>query len=217
MTKGNRSHITRFGLPGVDRIPFGMHACHLYRSREDLLAALVPYVVEGLRASERCIWVTAPPLPAREACQALEPYGVDEAIETGALVVHDFDRWYTNTAGLKGQDVVLVWLREEARALAEGYNGIRIAGNISFVTPDDWSTFLEYEQTLTGHFKNRRIVALCSYVLTQCTEQQVSEVVDAHQWALQRSGTDSKWFAHFSSQFKSGLSLSTCALRSNRA
>ena len=23
------SHITRFGLPGIDRIPFGMHACHL--------------------------------------------------------------------------------------------------------------------------------------------------------------------------------------------
>jgi hypothetical protein len=27
------SYITCFGLPGIDRIPFGTHACHLYSNR----------------------------------------------------------------------------------------------------------------------------------------------------------------------------------------
>lgn len=31
-------HITRCGLPGVDRVPFGMHACHFYRDRQNLVA-----------------------------------------------------------------------------------------------------------------------------------------------------------------------------------
>ena len=34
------SHITRFGLPGIDRIPFGMHACHFYSSRDQRVGTL---------------------------------------------------------------------------------------------------------------------------------------------------------------------------------
>jgi MEDS: MEthanogen/methylotroph, DcmR Sensory domain len=75
----NLSYITRFGLPGIDRIPFGMHACHLYSNRDQVISALVPYFVAGLRANERCLWVTAPPLLAPEACQALRVNGVDDA------------------------------------------------------------------------------------------------------------------------------------------
>jgi hypothetical protein len=36
---------------------------------------------------------------------------------------------------LKGLDVIQFWLEEEERALAEGYNGLRITGNTSFLTP----------------------------------------------------------------------------------
>jgi hypothetical protein len=38
MTMATRSHITHFGLPGIDRIPFGMHGCHLYSTRDELHA-----------------------------------------------------------------------------------------------------------------------------------------------------------------------------------
>lgn len=201
----NLSHVTRFGLPGIDRIPFGMHACHFYNNREELLGALVPYFIAGLRGNERCLWVTASPLPAREAHQALQGAGVDDAIQAGALLVLDFDQWYANSAGPKGNDVVELWLKEEARALAEGFNGLRIAGNTSFLKPDDWSTFIEYEQTVSSHFKNRRIVALCSYLLAKCNDQQMSEVVHAHQWALQSPDVGDKWVAQFPSQFKGRL------------
>jgi hypothetical protein len=187
------SHITRFGLPGIDRIPFGMHACHFYRNWDQLVSALVPYFVAGLHANERCLWVTAPPLPAREAYQVLRPHGLDDAIQRRALLVLDFHQWYANSGGLKGQDVVQLWLREEERALAEGYNGLRIAGNTSFVKAGDWSTFIEYERAVTTRFKNRRIVALCNYGLAQCDDRQMSDVLEAHHFALHGSDADWQW------------------------
>jgi hypothetical protein len=58
----NLPHITRFGLPGIARLAFGMHACHLSSNRDQLVGALVPYFVAGLRGNERCLWVTAPPV-----------------------------------------------------------------------------------------------------------------------------------------------------------
>jgi two-component sensor histidine kinase len=91
---------------------------------------------------------------------------------------------------LKGLDIVQLWLEEEERALDAGYNGLRIAGNTSFLTPGDWSTFMEYEQAVTAGFSGRRIVALCSYALAHCNDQQMSDVMHAHHCALERPDAD---------------------------
>jgi hypothetical protein len=54
-----------------------MHVCHLYRNRDQLVEALVPYFVVGLRGHERGFWRTGPPVPWRVACQALRATGVE--------------------------------------------------------------------------------------------------------------------------------------------
>jgi CheY-like chemotaxis protein len=169
-----------------------MHACHFYRDRDELIAALVPYFVAGLQGNERCLWITAPPLPAREAVQALRAAwdGVDDAIRAGALRIIDFDRWYAGSTGSNGTDVVQLWLDEEERALAAGYNGLRVTGNLSFLEPGDWSAFMAYEEAVTARFNGRRIVALCSYAVPQCDDQHMSEVMHAHHCALEHPDAD---------------------------
>jgi signal transduction histidine kinase len=87
-----------------------------------------------------------------------------------ALRILNFDQWYASSAGLKGLGVVQLWLEEEERALAEGYNGLRITGNTRFLEPAHWSTFMQYEQAVTARFNGRRIVALCSHSLAQFSE-----------------------------------------------
>ena len=90
-----------------------------------------------------------------------------------------------------GLDVVQFWLEEEERALADGYSGLRITGNVTFFEPDDWSTFMEYERAVSAGFNGRRIVALCSYSLPGCTTQQMREVMHAHDCACERP--DAAW------------------------
>lgn len=193
----NLPNITRLGLPGIDRIPFGFHACHFYSNREQLIEAMVPYFVAGLRNKERCLWITAQPLPAHEAIAALRAAwdGVDDAMQTGALSIVDFEQWYVDTVGLKGRSVLQIWLEEEERSLAEGYTGLRITGNASFLKPDDWATFMEYEEAVTTRFKGRRIIALCSYSLEQCNNQQINEVMRVHRCALHGPNPDGHWMA----------------------
>lgn len=192
MNVATLSHMTSCGLPGVDGVPFGTHACHFYRDRDELVAALVPYFVAGLRANERCLWITASPLPAREALDELRAAwpDADHAIETGKLRIIDFDAWYDKIGQSKGSDVVQLWLDEEDRALAEGFSGLRVTGNISFLTPATRPSFMDYEKSVSAQFKNRRIVALCSYLVTQCEDTQVSDVMHAHNCALEREDTN---------------------------
>jgi len=183
------SHFTDCGLPGVSQIPYGVHMCCFYKTREELVAALVPFFLAGLRANERCVWITAEPFPAVDAIVELEKAGMDARaqIERGALVVRDFSDWYAEAGALKGSDVVDLWLAEEARTLAAGYTGMRITGNVTFLQGgEDWSVFMEYEALVNRAFAGRRIVTLCTYWLEQCGPTEMMEVLQRHNAALER-------------------------------
>lgn len=159
------SHLTNLGLPDIGVVPYGLHACHFYTGAADLEDVLVKYFAAGLRNRERCIWVTAEPLNAPHARAALQKAGVDVIAEEhdGALAVKDYADWYANTVGLKGVDVVQQWLAEEERAIAQGFNGLRITGNVTFLTDESWPEFMDYEKAIDDALNGRRIVALCTY------------------------------------------------------
>ena len=181
------SSLTECGLPGIRRIPYGVHMCHFYAGPDDLAAALVPYFAAGLRNNERCIWITAEPLCAVDAKAEMRKAGVDVdgAIARGALVIRDFAEWYAAAGNLKGNQVVDLWLAEEAQALAAGYSGLRITGNVTFLQPRDWPLFMEYEALVNEALQGRRIVTLCTY-RSSCGAAETLEVVHRHTCALER-------------------------------
>ncbi len=182
------AHITYFGLHGVKEIPYGVHMSIVYRTREELAAALVPFFSAGLRANERCIWITAEPLRADDAKAELARAGLDveELIGRGALVVRDYGDWYAEAGRLMGNEGVDLWFREEERALEEGYAGLRITGNVTFLRPQDWALFMEYESLIQQAFMGRRIVTLCTYSLEQCGASEVLDVMRRHSGTLDR-------------------------------
>ncbi len=160
------SHLTKLGLPDVGVVPYGLHACHFYHDVGDLEDLLVNYFAAGLRNRERCICVTAEPLHSAHARTALQEAGFDVAAEehNGALLIKGHGEWYAEAgAPKKPDDIVQQWLREEERALALGFAGLRVAGNVTFLTDASWPDFMEYEKALDAALSGRRIVVLCMY------------------------------------------------------
>ena len=182
--------LTESGLAGVPTVPYGVHMCQFYEGAQDLVAVLVPYFLAGLRGNERCLWITAEPLNAARARAELQNAGLDveAATRSGALVIRDYDQWYTEADTLKGRQVAQLWLAEEQQALADGYRGLRITGNTSFLTAHTWSVFMEYEEAVTQAFQNRRIVTLCTYQLADCGPAEILDVRHRHHCALEHSG-----------------------------
>jgi MEDS: MEthanogen/methylotroph, DcmR Sensory domain len=195
-------HFTKCGLPGINGIPYGIHMCHFYESAGDLAAALVPYFAAGLRNNERCTWIAAEPLGAVLAKIAAQNAGLDveTEIRKGSLKILDHADWYSAAGNLKGDELVQVWLDEERRALAEGYSGLRITGNTTFVTPEAWDDFMDYEHAVSGALQGRRIVSLCSYRLGQVGASELLDVSRRHHCTLDRP--DQGWQI-----LTSGLSL----------
>lgn len=192
-TVAARPNVTECGIPGIKLVPYGIHLCHVYQERQELVDSLAPYFRTGLRLNDRCLWLTAPPLPAvaaRAEMAKLLP-DIDAIIEWGDLRIIDASNWYANGNGFQGKAAVERWLTEEEDALEQGYSGLRIAANTSFVAPSDSAAWLDYEHAVTEALQERRIVALSSFNLHQCQATDVFDIIRAHHFTLDRP--DDHW------------------------
>ena len=185
--------VTECGIPGIKLVPYGIHLCHLYQDRQELVDSVAPYFKAGLRFNDRCLWITAPPLPAVEAQAEMAKLlpDLDAILRDGHLRIIDASDWYASTGGFNGNEVITRWLKEEEDALARGRNGLRIAENASFLMQLDSAALMDYGHAVTEAFQERRIVALGSFNLHQCQATDVLDIIRVHHFTLDRP--DDHW------------------------
>ncbi|MBC7698024.1 MAG: MEDS domain-containing protein [Bacteroidia bacterium] len=177
------------GLSCCGDLEWGSHFCHLYETREDLIDTLVPFFSTGLEENDKCLWVTSEPLKAVDAIAALKEKMPDLAryMKSGQIQIIDHDDWYVHSGKMDVDAVLQSWIDTEQQALAEGYSGLRITGNISFIqSREDWCAFEQYESRVTEFFAGHRIIALCSYHLEKTTGQDILDVVQNHNFSVAR-------------------------------
>ncbi|MBP0446744.1 MEDS domain-containing protein [Roseomonas sp. SSH11] len=177
------------GIEAIGDVAWGTHFCQFYETADDLVSTLVPYFKAGLDGSERCMWVTAQPLRAHDATDALRNAvpELDRRLARGDIEIMDHDQWYQTGQGKMGADAVISgWLQRKEEALSRGYAGLRVTGNTYFLEANDWDSFAEYEAKVNGCLCDQRILTLCSYCTLRCDAGGALDVVQNHEFALAR-------------------------------
>jgi two-component sensor histidine kinase len=184
---------TPSGLPFVGDLVWGAHFCKFYETAEDLKDCLIPYFKAGLDNNEKCLWVASEPFGKMDALAALRAASAnaDAAIAHGQIEVIDHTEWYRCQGSVRPEELPLTWLGRVEQALAEGYRGLRVTGNMAFLAPADWNSFMDYERAVQRCFHGHRIIALCSYPLDRADSSQVLEVMRSHAFAIVRR--DGQW------------------------
>ena len=59
-----------------------------------------------------------------------------------------------------------------------------MSGNVSFLTPETWDAFMDYEHAVGEAFRGRRIVALCTYSMQACGATGALDLLRRHNCAL---------------------------------
>jgi hypothetical protein len=176
------------GIPGIGAVPYGLHVCHFYPSREELLVGLIPYFQAGVKNSERCIWVASEPLPVGVVSFEISKHrDLQDALTSGQLLIYDALEWYGDPASLSADAIIARWREKEDQALAEGFRGLRVTGNTSFIPRENWNGLMDYEKKLHMGIQGRRIVACCSYHRLTCEPVDMLEVARNHHAALDLS------------------------------
>src|SRR6267154_3462573 len=121
------------GIDVLGKIPWGSHFCNFYETKQDLLDMLVPYFKAGLESNEFCLWVvTSSGLMTvedakkalRQAVPDFERHFSDKNIE----IVNEAD-WYLEDNEFNLEKVINAWHVTLNRALAFGYDGMRVSGD----------------------------------------------------------------------------------------
>jgi signal transduction histidine kinase/CheY-like chemotaxis protein len=172
------------GLPLVGGVPWGTHLCHFYRSKADLVDAVVPFFRAGLSSHERCVLVAGAP-EIWAALRAGVPE-LDSYVENGQIELLAPPAWYLQSGGRGTDDLIRDWLGREDEALSRGFAGLRIGADTFGLERPDWKDFAEYEAKVHRSFHRRRIIALCGYQLGTCGANEIVDVLRNHASALIR-------------------------------
>jgi signal transduction histidine kinase/ActR/RegA family two-component response regulator len=200
---------TPSGLACYGDLQWGNHLCHLYETRDDLIEALVPFFAAGLANNEKCLWIAAPPLPAKEAAAELTRRVPDLAAyrDKGQIQIVDYGDWYTSSSGrLRADSLLAAWATAEQQALADGYTGLRATGNITFLkSRESWRAFQGYEACVSEAFAGRRILALCCYQLGTAAGTDVLDIIRNHQFAVARRAGEWKVITERTAELREAL------------
>ncbi len=184
----------------VNRFQWGDHVCQLYETKEDLINVLVPYFKVGLENNELCLWITSDPLEVEEAKTSLANAVVDmdSYINKSQIEIVDAVEWYKKSREFDSDRALQALLEKEKLALEKGFRGLRISGNISWLTRSDWEDFTQYEAMVGVTIRKRNIVAICSYLLAKCTIADIVNIVSNHGCTLIKQqgnweGIESRW------------------------
>ena len=178
------------GISSVGDTPWGSHICQFYETKEDLLRLLIPYFKAGLRNNEFCMWVTSEPVTvedAREAMTGAMP-NFHRYVESGQIEMIPYTAWYLKKDTFESGEVLNGWIDKLNEALTNGYDGMRVTGNTSWLGKECWGDFIDYEKNLNSVINRYRMLAVCTYPLGRCEAGEIVEVLGNHQSALFKNG-----------------------------
>ena len=150
----------------LTKLKQGDHVCSIYENVGEQLAVVVPFIMDGLARGERCVYITDD-RTIDEVAQALATAGLDVVHERqrGALrLLTRHDTYFR--AGEFIPQAMIDFIRDaETEALADGYTGLRLTGETTWMLlPEPGADrLIEYEALLSYLPTNSKSVLLCQY------------------------------------------------------
>ena len=178
------------GISVVGDVPWGTHFCNFYETKQDLFDTLVPYFKAGLESKEFCLWVVSnsdlitveeAKGALKQAVPDLDRHLSDENIE----ILNGLD-WYLKENAFNLERVTSAWDAKLKRALARGYDGLRVSGDTFWLREKHWKDFSAYEKQLNDSITDQPMTVLCTYPLAKSGAAEMLDVVQTHQFAIAR-------------------------------
>ncbi|HEY2747286.1 MAG TPA: MEDS domain-containing protein [Polyangia bacterium] len=172
----------------IKQVKPGWHFCQFYRNFDQLLDLTAPYIAEGLKNGEGCLWVLPEAVTHKAACDAIAESveDIDGYLASGQLEMLPHPLWYLDPAGrLKTfEQISGALLAKQDQALARGFKFLRAAGDTGWVSGTEESkAFIEYEMKVNAALGATQVAAVRTY-RADVTADEFVAIVTAHQDAL---------------------------------
>lgn len=183
----------RSGIPGLGHLPWGSHLCHFYRTKEDIVEVIIPYITAGLEDREYCVLLAAPPLDEKQAKAAMRKQvrTLDEYLARGQLTIIGSSEFYTDSGTFVAERALRQIVDTHQQALKKGFRATRRSGNTSWVENKDWVAFMQYEEMLNDLLGREQMLSICSYPLDRRLPEDMISILHNHRACLVK--VDGAW------------------------
>ncbi|NWF95049.1 MAG: MEDS domain-containing protein [Candidatus Thorarchaeota archaeon] len=140
------------------------HAILVYDSIQAKQKVLFTYLQHGLASGEAAKYVCSEET-SEDIRKAMNRFGmmVDEKEQSGALDVLDYTDLYIKDGVFRIEDVMQAWDRYYRTAIAQGFKGMRVTGEMScFIQHDMLRELIDYERALHSVLE-LPMSAICAY------------------------------------------------------
>jgi len=177
---------TAFGY-GDFRFSWGDHICAIFDDHEQQMEVMVPFMVQGLRAKQRCVWV-GPTASCELFRNRLAHLGGDlPTLETSGQLVVMSDLEYYLEEGLFEPARTMQLLRTFLRdSQAQGYHTMRVTGDVSWILQDriDVEIWTQWETALNDALVGEPMVVVCQYDRRQVSGAVVVSALQTHPFVI---------------------------------
>ncbi len=175
------------GLDVLPSVPWNTHICAFYKTKQDLTDILIPYFAAGLQSNEYCIWVTSGLLDTKEA-ETLIGESIPDLkyyLERKQIEIVSYLDWYFVDNVFNLEKAIEVLNTRHNQALALGFEGLRIGGDMSWLSSKQIKDLCSYEKDSNKDILKNNIT-VCTYSLDHCQANQALDIIVNYRYALVR-------------------------------
>lgn len=150
----------------------GDHIVLLYSSSEELLAAVLSFIRDGLERGERVLY-TSEPAGRQQVLNKLKGLDVEQHIQKGSFVFSDPEKDIDKILRKTGLII--------DESLSGGYTGLRIAVDVyPIYEAMSAAEILRFEARLDEFYSRRRCIALCLFDTRKFTPELMLSIFVSH-------------------------------------
>jgi MEDS: MEthanogen/methylotroph, DcmR Sensory domain len=169
------------GINGLS-IPAGTHICTFFRGIPERDQILVPFLVEGLRAGQKCTCIIDDEVDAVRTTLAAAT-GLPAEAGSHHLDIRSSKETYLRRGTFSTQKMLDFWDESVGSALSEeGFQFVRSAGETTWTLKElpDMNDFLTYEAELNRILPRYPQVILCLYDLDHFGGEILVDILKTH-------------------------------------
>jgi len=170
-------------IKAIEQLDVHDHLCLIYDSREEQLAATIPFIKMGLKRNEQCVYIVDENT-AQTVLDAMRAEGVDadSAVESGALKVITKREAYLRE-GYFDPDLMIQFLKEAVNSAKKaGFKALRATGEMTWALGSEAGVerLIEYEAKLNYFIPENDILAVCQYNCNRFKPEIILGVIRTH-------------------------------------
>ncbi|MGM0501015.1 MAG: MEDS domain-containing protein [Bacillota bacterium] len=164
------------------------HLCLLYENHKEWKTAVIKFLQTGLRQNDKCLYISGAHT-GKNIKKYLKEVEIDvEAkIESGQLILLAKETSYARSQEFIPQEMVDFLKNESKQAVKQGYDSLRVTGEISWALDYERGEekIIEYEIKLNQSlFHKYPVTALCRYHLDKFKPAMIKNVIKTHPYIV---------------------------------